>query len=102
MIHQEVIQLEKGRADGYVVPLGSFHLVWAATRQGMIACGAFDVAALERFRYPAARLKGAGGAAIATIEDLLNGEVREANAFAAEKGIVPGMSGREALEKLSG
>ena len=101
MIRQEVIQLEKGQADGCVAPLGTFNLVWAATREGMIACGAFDVAALERFRYPAARLKGAGGAAIATIEDLLNGEVREANAFAREKGITPGMKGREALARLA-
>lgn len=101
MIRQEVIQLGQGTAQGFVAPVGPFNLVWAVASNGMIACGAFDVAALEKFRYAAARLKGAGGQPIATIEDLLNGEVREANVFAVEKGVRVGMRGREALPRLA-
>jgi len=102
MMQHETIQLEQGRAEGHVSPLGPVNLVWITTPHGMISCGAFDVVVLERFRYPAARLKGAGGKVIATLEDLLNGEVREANSFAQEKGITAGMSGRAALEKMIG
>lgn len=100
MIRKESISLEQGRAEGHVSPIGPVNLVWVTTPNGMIACGAFDVAALEKFHYPAARMKGANGKVIASVEDLLEGEVREANAFAKAKGIEAGMTGRAALGKL--
>ena len=65
----------------------------------MVACGALDVVALERFNYPAVKVK-AKGTSIATVDDLLAGEVREVNHFAQQRGIKAGMSGREALEKI--
>ncbi|HOW97902.1 MAG TPA: DUF1805 domain-containing protein [Kiritimatiellia bacterium] len=102
MSRQETISLEQGRAEGHVSPIGPVNLVWITAPNGMIGCGAFDVVGLERFRYAAARMKGAGGKVIASIEDLLEGEVREANAFAREKGIEAGLSGRAALAKLLG
>ncbi|MBP7831100.1 MAG: YunC family protein [Kiritimatiellae bacterium] len=102
MIRQETVSLEQGRAEGHVSPIGPVNLVWVTTPNGMIGCGAFDVTVLERFQYPAARMKGAAGKVVATIEDLLEGEVREANAFAKARGIEAGMTGRAALAKLLG
>jgi uncharacterized protein YunC (DUF1805 family) len=66
----------------------------------MIGCGAFDVAALERFRYPAAKVKPTRGPSIADLEDLLAGEVKDANGAAASLGVAVGMSGKEALDLL--
>lgn len=66
----------------------------------MIGCGAFDVMALDAFKYPAAKMKSATGGAIATIDDLLNGTVKEANKEAEKLGIKTGMTGKEALEHL--
>lgn len=66
----------------------------------MVGCGAFDVAALNNFGYPAARVKPSRGSSIATIDDLLVGVIKEANDAAAKMGIKVGMSGKEALELL--
>ena len=99
MIHQKV-QLTSKEADGYVISLGPFNLVSVNTDVGMVGCGAFDVAALDNFNYPAARVKSTKGGLIATIEDLLEGEVKDANEEAVKLGVVKGMSGREALDRM--
>jgi uncharacterized protein YunC (DUF1805 family) len=99
MVHQKV-QLTNKQADGYIIPLRHVKIVCVVTDVGMVGCGAFDVIALDSFTIPAARVKSATGNPIATIDDLLNGVVKEANAEAAKLGINVGMSGREALDLL--
>lgn len=97
---QKKVKLTKKQADGYVIPLGQINLVFVVTDKGMAGCGAFDVAALNNFSYPAARVKSQSGTPIATIEDLLEGLVKEANTEAARLGITVGMSSREALDLM--
>lgn len=97
---QKKVKLTNKQADGYVIPLGQINLVFVVTDEGMVGCGAFDVAALNNFNYPAAKVKSQSGKPIATIEDLLEGIVKEANAEAATLGITVGMSGIEALDLL--
>ncbi|MDY6951093.1 MAG: YunC family protein [Thermodesulfobacteriota bacterium] len=97
---QEKIQLTDKKADGYVMPLGPVNLVYVVTDVGMVGCGAFDVAALDKFRYPAARVRPTRGDSISTIDDLLVGEVKEANEAAASLGVKIGMAGREALDHM--
>jgi uncharacterized protein YunC (DUF1805 family) len=99
MIHAKV-QLVGKQADGYVITLGKVNLVNVVTDVGMVGCGAFDVAALNNFGYPAARVKPTRGSSIATIDDLLNGLIKEANDAASRLGIKAGMSGKEALDLL--
>lgn len=97
---QEKVAYRGGDADGYVIPLGPANLVLAVGGRGMVGCGAFDVLALDKFDYPAARVKPGRGASIASIEDLLAGEVKDANAAAKRLGVKAGMSGKEALDLL--
>ncbi|MGD8513405.1 MAG: YunC family protein [Deltaproteobacteria bacterium] len=97
MLHQKV-QLTNKQAKGYVIPLGPVNLVHVVTDMGMVGCGAFDVAALDAFGYAAARVRATRGASVANIDDLLVGEVKDANAAAVELGVRVGMSGREALD----
>ncbi len=99
MIHEKV-PLTNKEADGYVIPLGRFNLVSVNTDIGMVGCGAFDVAALESFDYPAARVKSTKGGSIATIDDLLEGAVKDANGAAIKLGVKIGMSGKEALDRM--
>ena len=99
MEHQE-IQIGDRKADGYVIPLGPVSLVFALSGSGLVGCGAFDVAALDKFEVAAARVKAVDGGSIATLDDLLNGVVKDANDTAAESGIKPGMKGRDALQLL--
>ena len=97
MLHEKV-RLTNKQADGYVIPLGPVNLVNVVTDMGMVGCGAFDVAALDHFGYPAARVKATRGTSVATIDDLLVGEVKDTNAAASKLGVKIGMSGREALD----
>jgi uncharacterized protein YunC (DUF1805 family) len=70
------------------------------TDTGMLGCSAFDVAALDRFDYPAARVKSESGLPITTLDDLLEGIVKDANSAAGILGIAAGMKGKEALDLL--
>lgn len=99
MIYEKV-QLKNKQANGFVIPLGSLNLVGVITDTGMVGCGAFDVSALDNFSYPAVRVKSAKGSAIATIEDLLEGIVKDANIGATKLGVSPGMTGKEALDLM--
>lgn len=99
MVHQK-IKLTGKEADGYIVPLAGINIICVITDKGMLGCGAFDVKALERHNIPAATVKSPDGSPLATIDDLLNGTVREANAVAIKFGIRPDMPAREALELL--
>ncbi len=97
---QILVPLQRKSGAGYVVPLGPANLVFVITDVGMVGCGAFDVMALEKFGYPAARVRPGHGPVIATIEDLLEGIIRDANPSAERCGIRAGMTGREALDLL--
>ncbi|MCX6672829.1 MAG: YunC family protein [Methanothrix sp.] len=94
------MQLSGKQADGYVIALGPVNLVNVVTDVGMVGCGAFDVAALNNFGYPAAKVRPAKGSSIATIDDLLQGIVKEVNPAAEKLGLKVGLTGREALELL--
>lgn len=99
-MEQIKVQLAKKQADGYVIALGPVNLVAVVTDVGMVGCGAFDVAALNNFGYPAARVRPSHGSSIASIEDLLKGIIKDANPTAEKLGLKIGQSGREALDLL--
>ena len=96
----EIVELAGKQSRGYVIPLGPVNLVVVVTDGGMVGCGAFDVMALSSFRYPAARVRPSKGSYISSIEDLLEGIIKEANQAAEKLGVRMGMSGREALDLL--
>ena len=97
----ERINLPNGKtAEGYEISLGVVNLVFIKTDEGMIACGAFNVAVLDKFSYPAVRIKSKDGSPISTPDDLLNGVAVEVNKSAAARGIETGCSGKDALGLL--
>lgn len=98
-IRHQVREFEGRQVLVDVLPLGRVNLVYAQTQKGLLACGAIDPGALEKFGIAAARVKPAGES-VATFEDLLAGTVREANEAARLRGIAVGMTGREALTRL--
>lgn len=99
-MEQMKVKLAKKEADGYIIPLGPANLVAVITDVGMVGCGAFDVAALDSFSYPAARVKPSLGLSIVDVDDLLAGIVKEANHAAMGRGIHTGMTGKKALDLL--
>src|SRR5512137_3020925 len=94
------IRLPKKKAQGFVIPLGPANLVAIKTDIGLVGCGAFDVAALDSFSYPAAKVRPAIGPAIMDTDDILKGIIKEANRSAIGRGIRTGMTRRQALELL--
>jgi uncharacterized protein YunC (DUF1805 family) len=94
-MQHEKVELSHKTADGYVIPCGPFNIVSINTDVGMVGCGAFDVLALDRFDYPAARIPG-----VATVADLLEGTINQVNEAAQGRGIAEGMTGREALAMM--
>lgn len=98
-IRHEVLEFAGRQVQTACVPIGPVNLVYAQTPKGLLACGAIDPAALQKFGVAAARVKPQG-ASVANFEDLLAGTVREANASAQTLGITVGMTGREALARL--
>ena len=94
------VKLSKKVADGFVIPLGPANLVGVKTDVGLVGCGAFDVAALDSFSYPAAKVRPAIGPSIVNVHDILTGIVKEANRSAMGRGIKNGMTGKQALELL--
>ena len=97
---QETIQLRGKTAQAFEIPVGPVNLVFATTGNSLIGCGLIDPMVFDRFNYPAARLKATTGPLIVTVADLLVAEVREANATAQKRGVVVGMPGKDALEKM--
>jgi uncharacterized protein YunC (DUF1805 family) len=99
-MEQKKVRLSTKEAEGFVIPLGPANLVAVKTDIGMVGCGAFDVAALDSFSYPAAKVRPAVGPSIADTGDILTGIVKEANRAAMSRGIKNGMTGKQALELL--
>ncbi len=99
-IRHEQITVDGKAVELVALPIGPVNLVYARTARGILACGAIDPAALEKFGIAAARVKPTRGGSIGNLDDLLVGEVREANAAAQALGIQPGMTGRAALALL--
>lgn len=99
-MEQVPIKLTRKIAEGFIIPLGPANLVAIKTDIGLVGCGAFDVAALDSFSYPAVKVRPAIGPSIVDTDDILKGIVREANRSAMGRGIKTGMTGRQALELL--
>jgi uncharacterized protein YunC (DUF1805 family) len=99
IIHEKM-QRSKKLADRYVIPQGPANIIAVITNMGMVGPKALDVAALAKFRYPAARVKPSRGNTIATIDDLLVVIIKDAKTATAKRGIMVGMSGRDASDPL--
>lgn len=100
-MHHEPITVGSVTAVGYAVPLRpGLNLVFAVAPRGLLACGAFDPAALEKFQYAAALVKSAHGGPLASVAELLDGSVRAVNPAAAALGLAPEIPARAALAKL--
>ena len=74
--------------------------IFVASERGLLGCGAIDPGALQRFGYPAARVRPTTGLSVRTVDDLLDGEVTEANEAARALGVTVGMTGRAALARI--
>lgn len=99
MINVVPITIVNGFAIGVSVKYPKTTLLSITTAVGYIMCGVLNIDALDVLhddrQIIAARVTG-----VKEIEDLLGARVSEATKKAKEIGIEPGMTGKEALEKM--
>jgi len=98
-MESEIIRIGKKEIEGFVIPIGTVKLVFARTEKGLVGCGAFDVMALDKFGYAAAKVKPRGES-VRDLDDLMSGEIAAANSSAEKLGIKEGMTGKDALVLL--
>jgi uncharacterized protein YunC (DUF1805 family) len=91
----EQIQLGNGCALGLNFEMQKYTLLVIRADKGFLMCGYLNVNAAEEFGDTAAKVKG-----VKSLEDMLKAQVVEVTEMARELGIEPGMTGREALDKM--
>jgi uncharacterized protein YunC (DUF1805 family) len=97
----EPFVLNGKKIEGHVIPIGPVNLVFARTEKGLVGCGAIDVIALEKFQIAAAKVRPVGSSSVSSVNDLLAGEIVAVNQYAQVSGITIGMSGKDAITRLS-
>lgn len=91
----EQIKLENGCALGLNFKMQKYPLLVISAEKGFLMCGYLDVSAAETLGDVAAKVKG-----VQSFEDMLKAPVVEVTQQAKELGIKPGITGREALERM--
>ena len=91
----EQIQLKNGCALGLYFEMQKYPLLVIRAEKGFLMCGYLNISAAETLGDMAAKVKG-----VSNFEDMLNAQVVEVTQLARNLGIEPGMSGKEALERM--
>ena len=89
-------------SSGLSVQWEGGQFVMIITSKGLVSCGIIDKNVVEKVGYATAIAYGTPEKQLVSVDDLLEATIREVSSKAAELGVCPGMTGREALEKLSG
>lgn len=88
----ETLEINGQPAEAHVITLPACNLVFITKGNALLACGAVDVDALDKFGLPAIKVTG-----VSTPTELLDGEVKAVNQTAAARGAHVGQTGRDAL-----
>lgn len=75
---------------------GRPNVICIKTSAGFVGCGFFDLSVFEKLGIPAAKVTG-----VASIEDMLRGNVIAATPLAVHLGAKSGVSGEGAVKRLS-
>ena len=81
--------------EGYSIVLPKSTLLLIRGQHGVLGCGYFRVETADRTGDALAVVTG-----VKSCDEMLTAEVRQVSAAAAELGVRPGMSGREALLRM--
>ncbi|MFD2671405.1 YunC family protein [Marinicrinis sediminis] len=99
MIQLIPIPMKNGTALGTEVKLPKTTLLTVSTEKGYIMCGALDVALLNE-KLQDRNIVAGRAVGVRTIEQLMDAPLESVTVEAEKMGIVRGMSGREAIEKM--
>lgn len=99
MMRMVPVALGRGTATGVEVKLPGTTLLAVATDKGYIMCGALDVGLLNE-RLAERRIVAGRAVGVRTLEELLEAPLESVTIEARAQGIVPGMKGRDAVERM--
>ena len=88
-------------AQGLAVAWEGCQFVMIVAARGLVSCGVIDCPVMQRFGAAVAVARGTPERPLKSPEDLLEAKIQEVTEPAAALGVTVGMTGREALEKLS-
>ena len=94
------LQFEGGQAIGtsHRWPGGQYCAIH--TDRGLVGCGIYDIRAANEFNLVVAIARGTPAKPLCVPEDLFDAKILEVSQAAEALGVSPGMTGREAVEKL--
>lgn len=96
------IEIENGKtAEGLEVSWKGGQFVMIIGENGVLSCGVVDDKVMTRFGAAVAIARGTPEKPLVTPDDLLAAKVADVTDEAVAKGVTVGMSGVEALAKLS-
>ncbi|MCI5778784.1 MAG: DUF1805 domain-containing protein [Lentisphaeria bacterium] len=82
--------------EGNSIALFGAKLLVVKARRGMLGCGYLNVAAAEKLGHALAVVTG-----VSCYDDMLHAEVKQVSSEARNLGVVPGMTGAEALKTMN-
>jgi uncharacterized protein YunC (DUF1805 family) len=95
IVESEFIETKRGAAFGIKVWLGDSPLLIIKGEKGYLACGYFDTKVIEKMKDCCAIISG-----VKTFEDMKHKRVSYVSKKAKKLGIIKGMPGLRALDKL--
>ncbi len=97
----KLYETKNGTVEGIHVKWTGFHILWVTGKKGFLACGAFDVTAIDKFNVAAALVESTPENPIGTLDRFPNRKVTKANDKARALGIKEGMPVTEAFEIIA-
>src|SRR5205814_5136480 len=98
-VHRE-LQFENGRAIGISNRWERGQYCSILTRAGIVGCGIYDLKTAAEFGQAIAIAKGTPAKPLVETEDLFEAKIVGVTPQAAALGIIAGMTGREAVERM--
>jgi uncharacterized protein YunC (DUF1805 family) len=91
---EEIIALENGKAQGYLIDLGNAPLILIRAGSGFVMCGYMNIEIANKLGDIAGKVTG-----VKSFEDVLNANIVEISENAEKKGLKVGITAREFLNK---
>ena len=100
-IFTKTYQTKNGLVEGVQVKWAGFSLLLVTGSKGFLACGIFDLEAIEKFGAAAAIVESTPENLIGNLERFPNRKVTKINKRAEDLGIKVGMDVTEAFERIA-
>lgn len=100
-IHTKSFETQNGLVEGIQVKWSGFHILLVTGKKAFLACGVFDLDAIDAFGAAAAIVESTPDNPIGNLERFPNRKITKVNLKAQALGITVGMDVRNAFEIIA-